>query len=547
MLEIRKNWKLYLVCSLLGAISFLAIFGVEILNPLNDGWLLGEGSDLTQHYIGWTAYRQSAWSFPVGCADDLAYPFRTSVIFTDSIPLFAVTFKLFSPILPETFQYFGIYGLLCYILQAFFASVILKKYLPRQIDIILGSMFFVLSPVMLARMYYHTSLASHFLILLTILSLVYYEETFSRTNHVLKLSTLTAFLASSIHIYLLAMCAMIWCAYCVLDILKTKKAYRSIYIILTFGIVSLVTVWLLGGLNGVFAPGRGGLGSYGLNLNAFINSQGNSVFLTGMKLPDIDVSEGYAYLGVGMLVFLAFDVIVAFRDMRAVMELVKRNREKVTAIVLLGIIVFLFSVLPAVYLNDKLLLEIKFPQLIQKIWGIFRATGRFSWIIYYICFAAVIIFPFLLKGQKRGVLTFVLAVLLMVQLYDITPQIAQKRSEMQSWDRKKFELSDSCWDELVQSGQVKHVYFGFSDMETEIIYPVTEWAVTHGMTVNRFYFARSLDKETVADLLGEAMWEKAEDSIFIFRPEDREFCEKNGFFYVVTEENLLLAGKSVKN
>ena len=547
MLEIRKNWKLYLVCSLLGAISFLAIFGVEILNPLNDGWLLGEGSDLTQHYIGWIAFRQSAWTFPIGCTDNLAYPFQTSVIFTDSIPLLAVIFKLFSPILPETFQYFGIYGLGCYILQAFLASLILKKYLVCKIDIVLGSMFFVFSPVMLARMYYHTSLSSHFLILLTILSLVYYEEVFSGTANALKLSALTAFLASSIHIYLLAMCAMIWCAYCVLDILKTKKVYRSASVILIFGVISFVTVWILGGLNGVFAPGRGGLGNYGLNLNAFFNSQGNSAVLTGMKLPDIDVTEGYAYLGTGMLLLLVFDVVMALCNTGTVAIMMKQSREKVIAIVLLMTGAFAFCVLPVVYLNDKLVLEVNFPDYIQKLWSVFRATGRFSWIMYYICFLFVITFSFLVRKQKKGVLTFALAVLLVVQLYDISPQIMQKRAGVESWNQEKIVLSDLRWNEIAQSGQVKHVYFGFSDMEFDVIYPVTEWAVTNGMTVNRFYFARSLDKEAVADMLGEALWEKAEDSIFVFRTEDKEFCESNGFSYVVTEENLLLAGKTVKN
>ena len=545
MLEIKKYWKMYIGCSLLGAILFLAIYGVQILNPLSDTWLLGEGNDLTQHYIGWIAYRQAEWMLPIGCTDNLAYPFYTSVIFTDSIPLFAVLFKLFSPFLPGKFQYFGIFGLLCYMLQAFFASLILKRYLLRKIDIILGSIFFVLSPVMLECMYYHTSLAAHFLLLLAMLGIVYYEKTFSKTENALKLCGLTAFLASSIHIYLLAMCALIWMAYCIIDIWKTKKVWRSIFVMGTFLCVSFCVIWILGGLNGVFTAVRGGLGKYGLNLNAFINSQGISSILPGIKLPDINVTEGYAYLGFGMILILLADIFLIIGNRRKVWCIIKGNREKVLVLILLMTAVYLFAIFPAVYWNDHLLFELNLPYFVEKICSVFRATGRFSWLIYYMCFITAIIIPFLLCRHQPRMLSILFAGMLLVQAYDILPKIIQKKESIAEWNQYSVSLCDSVWDEIVSKGKIKHVYFGFYEMEYDIIFPVTEWAVSNGMTVNRFYFARSLDKEAVADLLGQAMWEKNEDSIFIFRPEDKDSCEKNGFSYIVTEENLLLAGKGI--
>ena len=39
------------------------------------------------------AYRNSDWHFPIGMIDSLVYPNQTSVIYTDSIPLFAIFFK----------------------------------------------------------------------------------------------------------------------------------------------------------------------------------------------------------------------------------------------------------------------------------------------------------------------------------------------------------------------------------------------------------------------------------------------------------------------
>lgn len=97
----------------MGAIVFVIIYGVKILNPTYVDWLLG-GGDLSQHYLGWEFFRKGDWKFPLGLTDMAAYPLETSVVFTDSIPLFALFFKIFRNILPQNFQYFGIYGILCF-------------------------------------------------------------------------------------------------------------------------------------------------------------------------------------------------------------------------------------------------------------------------------------------------------------------------------------------------------------------------------------------------------------------------------------------------
>lgn len=51
------------------------------------------------------------------------YPQGAAVTYTDSVPLLAILFRLLSPILPTTFQYFGLYTLCCYILQGAAAAM----------------------------------------------------------------------------------------------------------------------------------------------------------------------------------------------------------------------------------------------------------------------------------------------------------------------------------------------------------------------------------------------------------------------------------------
>ena len=66
---------------LIGAVIFIICYGFAVLDVTNDGWLL-KGGDLIQHYVGWKAYRQSPWQFPIGMTEGLIYPDETCVIYT---------------------------------------------------------------------------------------------------------------------------------------------------------------------------------------------------------------------------------------------------------------------------------------------------------------------------------------------------------------------------------------------------------------------------------------------------------------------------------
>ena len=136
----------YILVIISAIIIYILVYGYRIINPCYTEWLLFRGLDNSQHYLGWKAYRESAWHFPLGMVDTLMYPYFNSVIFTDSIPLFAVFFKLLSPILPKDFQYFGIWGLMCFILQGVLTAKIVKNYTKNTATChAKGSNFFLIS------------------------------------------------------------------------------------------------------------------------------------------------------------------------------------------------------------------------------------------------------------------------------------------------------------------------------------------------------------------------------------------------------------------
>ena len=87
----------------LGTLSFFLVAGLDFLNPKNISWIYG--ADPEQQYIGWIFFRNSPWTFPVGLNPNFGIDISSSIVYTDSIPLMALIFKLFNSTLPINFQY----------------------------------------------------------------------------------------------------------------------------------------------------------------------------------------------------------------------------------------------------------------------------------------------------------------------------------------------------------------------------------------------------------------------------------------------------------
>lgn len=126
-----------IICGvLIGTLAFGLLYGYSTLDVTYDGWIYhsyADESDVIQHYAGWVNYRNSPWQFPLGKAGILgnySEQAGTTISFTDSIPLVAIICKLFAPLLPNIFQYFGWYVYICFILQAT-SALMLLGYLQR--------------------------------------------------------------------------------------------------------------------------------------------------------------------------------------------------------------------------------------------------------------------------------------------------------------------------------------------------------------------------------------------------------------------------------
>ena len=111
-----NRWPFIAVVFLIAAAHFFSIFDLAFISQGNL-WRYGHG-DPGQHLIGFLYFVQDEWRFPLFHTQNLGYPHGTNIIFTDSIPLLALIFKILAPIVPDGFHPFGLWIFICFLLLA---------------------------------------------------------------------------------------------------------------------------------------------------------------------------------------------------------------------------------------------------------------------------------------------------------------------------------------------------------------------------------------------------------------------------------------------
>lgn len=500
--------------TIIGAILFLIIYGTSILSFTNTDWLMEskrlEGlSDLAQHYLGWVAYRNSPVSFPLGLTEGL-YSSPVSVTYTDSIPLFAIVFKLLSPILPEQFQYFGLFGILSYELTGGFGALVLWKLKVSVSYSIIGSIFFVFSPVLTKRMFYHTALAAPFLILAAF-CLCLVASQMKRRKWIGLWSLLTA-VAVLINPYYVPMVLGILLCELFYELLR-KTSIGTLLLAFFFPVISfLIAGYVSGMFYGSVSASANGLEDLSFNLLQLINpdnellriehrnylwtTQNYSRFLPVLPLSSSWQEEGFSYLGFGILIILMLvlvsSIIYLFFRSYELLKLhhapnknpsapASKQKKRIfinaplSASILLGLLVFTFLALsPTATVGSYMLYHIDYPTWIYNLLSIFRSTGRFIWPVYYgfMILGLTGMYRIISRSMTQTsklfhnnnnnmqhgkvkislfLPEFFLALCLFLQLVDLSPSL-QYKHEVYAQDAAfvshQSQLSSAAWDEL---------------------------------------------------------------------------------------------------
>lgn len=527
---------IYLYIAIACALVFVAIYGVHVLNPFYVDWLV-PGGDPTQHYLGWKAYRAGSSCFPLGLTDQLSYPYQMSVIYTDSIPIFAAFFKLLSPVLPADFQYFGLWGILCFILQGIMTARILRHFTEDPVILTISSVLFSFAPVVIWRMFAHTALAGQWLLIMALEPLFCYDS--CRDNKKIILTALlTGILSASIHTYFVLMCGIILLGICLEDILISRKIVRPICSLAIFvGSAAFVT-FLLGGFSSQVGPAiAGGLGFYSANLNTLINPQDWSAILKTLPVYTVDQGsgqyEGFAYLGAGcmLLLILALFFCIEHHNLK---NIIVNHRSEIIAVSVVFILAIITALSPKITLNDKLIVELHFPHLITEIWSVFRSSGRVMWIsVYIIMLIAAIL---LLKSADRKTIIITLLFVLILQAYDIKSELATRHRNFSGKMTYVSTIDENTWNMIKKNSDIKHLVWAEPYDKYGIMNPLTVWAMDRGLTMNDYYFARSLDASLANSNRQHVLAQPSEENLLIFPLQDKVFLGKYDLHYYLVDD-----------
>jgi len=406
---------------LLGVSAFYLVVGGEVLNPQYTGWLLGR-FDPIQHYLGWDFFRRSEWANPIGLSPTFGLDISSSIVYADSIPLMAIIFKLFDQILPVDFQYFGIWLLICFLLQAYFGWKLAAIYFESNFKRALVLIFFVVSPHMLWRLNthagVHNALASHFLILAGIF-LTLRKDSANRFFYwaILFAASLT------INFYFLLITSFLWMADSIDRYLVNQHSTKGFIKEL---LILLFIVLLLGWQVGYFAIATSsvdiwGYGFFRFNLLAPFDSYGLSSFLQNMNLPST-WGEGYSYFGVGVLIGMLFVVPFLVIQRADVKGFIYRY----PALIVVLTVFFLLSITNNIGVGSENYL-VPLPDIVLKILGITHSAARFFWPIYY--FLLVFLVVAIQKIYSKKISLGILCAIVLIQLIDLYPLVRSIRAE----------------------------------------------------------------------------------------------------------------------
>lgn len=511
MENMKTKRKIYfLIGAAVGFVLFLIIYGYRVLDFTYDSWLL-TGKDLQQHYLGWKFFRRAPWSFPLGMHDFFTDPNSISVLYTDSIPLFAIFFKLLSPVLPETFQYFGLFGLLCYILNGGMASLIVSRFNKSKLFCGVSSVFFILSTPVLQRLYgvlsensRHTSLAAHFLIF-GAMAIWLFKDKFTDYKKDAVAWAVLAALCVLIQMYIIFMVGGIMCGYLLNDLISKRDWKRLLIDFGSFAGSFCFFFFIIGGFTSLLTSGGSGYGFFSANLNTFINPWRYSTFFGKMGMTELQY-EGFAYLGLGMIVIctaaLAFVAVKTVKLIRigGFKATVRMFVKKYFAFLFpLAIVVFVFSVLAfsnLVYFGNKIFIEVHWPTAIDNLLSVIRSSGRFIWCVMYIIM--ILGLYIISKFPNKKVQLFIVAFCVCLQLADLYVPINRIQKQYHKEVEEDASLvQDDFWKTKLGDFD-RIVYFPSNGYDvTQMLQIASQVSKFDEIKMSNFYLSRYMTKKSM--------------------------------------------------
>lgn len=421
----RFNWldSLWLqlaVSVVVGLLYALLAMGREPLNPRNIDWL---GEDGAQHYVAWELLRQDPhWHWPLMFTNRFGYPVGDSVALVDVNPWMALPLKVFSPLLPEPFQYFGIEAVLCYALQFFLGLRLFRFFLgANYLGIVTAGLFFLLAPPLTFRLKFHYCLANHWLLLAALL--VFFQAQ-QESPGVVRRFVISALILGGIGIatnpYIAFQIVLVMVAALGSLLWKGKLTLpQATGFMAALGMLCVIVAYSLGF---IIAGGRGyggaGYRFYSMNLLAPIDPGWFGSIMFPALVPQLEYGqyEGYSYLGAGVI---ALALIVLVYGLLRPGKLRVLDKRWLVPLLLCCLLLTLMALTTKIMAGSRTLVDVDPRQVLSRFLAPLRSSGRLFWLPYYTVLTALLAAPYLFMRRSRA--NVLLACLLVLQFVDTAP------------------------------------------------------------------------------------------------------------------------------
>ena len=375
------------------------VFGIALAAlSLDSGYVSGRGAywqaqigDPAKGEIGWFYYARDAWRFPLFDIATYHYPEHGNVMLSDSLPLFALPAKLVYKIAYEPTDrppiYTGLWVALCLVLQAVFASRLLRALrIDDPASHLAGIALFCYLPIVMLR-FGQAALMAQFLILFALEGYVRAKRDGLTHREWLAQCALPP-LALLVHPYLAAMCGALVAA-TILDQWRERTLDLRGVMMRFGGIVAFAfALMFVGGFFGAASGDFGDYGLYSLNLLSpwvpFPETLAGRLLGTEIPIiPGTNQWEGGAYLGAGvfLLCVLALPALAGWRA--------SLRRHAVLFAVLVAVLAFAVS--QRIGVGSYEVLDVPLPDAALHALSQFRGSGRFVWIAVYALVAALVV------------------------------------------------------------------------------------------------------------------------------------------------------------
>jgi hypothetical protein len=474
--RVKNGWDRVpepLIPVLLGIAAFFGVTSGRPLLPRNIAWLTDP--DAQTYFLGWHFYRFSPWGIPPGVSSRYGAELSSSIAFVDNVALFAIPFKALSHWLPDPFQYFGLWLLCCFVLQAWFAWLLVGLFTQSPFLRACGALLFVFAPPFLFRLEGHYQMLGQWL-LLAALYICFGPRRLSRG----AAWPVLALTVSLVHSYMTAMVLGLWLSDMARRLWLERPTRAELFQLVAVPSLVAFGFWVAG----LFMMGEGivkaGFGVYRMNLDSLVDPSGWSYLLKDLPEGTGDY-EGFNYLGLGGLLL----VLAALPALKGALPALRARRQYWPLLLfLLGLTLFAIS-------NNIGLGSMNLLIPLSKRWidraNVLRGCGRMFWPVFYVILWVSI--RTLFKRHPPKVAAAVLFVAVMAQAVDTSAGWRPLRRTMlpvaSTWPSP---LKSAFWTQVPANYRELRMV---PPKNREANFDVFAYfAGTHGMTTDAFYAAR---------------------------------------------------------